>query len=176
MSGEDESVMVTFTVAVDGYISFSPWKATFSRGKEAEEISRKQWEQELEPMLREHKNLAQHVSTTLGSKKPFDADLANMVGGFSVDFWTYAILNASAWPSLAGVLKTYLTRRQGRKVIVYGTGNKKLLEVTGDQTVEEIEALLRARVVPKEVKKTQGDHSLTAFQNSFAEKLSRLAR
>jgi hypothetical protein len=70
-------------------------------------------------------------------------------GGFP--FWEYVLANAAAWTTLGGVLKSWINRRAGRKVILYSSNGKKALEVTGDMTAAEIESLLRARVAPPEL-------------------------
>lgn len=79
-------------------------------------------------------------------------------GGNAHDgWWVYAIASAPAWAALASVLKAYITRRIGRKVILYGDDGTKLLEITGDLTAEQIEALLSARVAPPELGRTTSD-------------------
>ncbi|MGA4995967.1 hypothetical protein [Nonomuraea bangladeshensis] len=71
---------------------------------------------------------------------------------FNLHEWHgWAIMSAPAWLALANVLKTYLTRHNNRKVIIYGDTGKKIVEVTGDLTAKEIEGLLRARVAPPEL-------------------------
>jgi hypothetical protein len=75
----------------------------------------------------------------------------NPGGGAHDGMWQYAIFGAPAWAALASVLKAYINRRTGQKVVVYGQDGVKLLEVTGDLTAEQIEALLRARVAHPEL-------------------------
>ncbi|MEV5560286.1 hypothetical protein AB0L44_42160 [Nonomuraea wenchangensis] len=71
---------------------------------------------------------------------------------FDLHEWhAWAIMSAPAWLALANVLKTYLTRHNNRKVIIYGDTGKKIVEVTGDLTAKEIEGLLRSRVAPREL-------------------------
>jgi hypothetical protein len=78
-------------------------------------------------------------------------------GGAHDGLWLWIIASAPAWAALASVLKAYITRRVGRKVVLYGDDGTKLLEVTGDLTAEQIEALLRARVAPPELGGTASD-------------------
>lgn len=72
-------------------------------------------------------------------------DKGEFVGGDVLKIWEAVIVSAPAWAALASVLKTFLTRRNGRKVVVYNKEGNKVLEVTGDLTVKDIEALLFAQ-------------------------------
>lgn len=54
------------------------------------------------------------------------------------------LASGAAWIALAGVMKAWINRRTGRKVVLYGPGGKKRVEITGDMSAAEIEALLRA--------------------------------
>lgn len=65
--------------------------------------------------------------------------------------WEYVLLSAPAWAALASVIRTWITRRANRRVVVYGDNGNKLLEVAGDATTAEIEILLRSRVAPREL-------------------------
>ena len=51
----------------------------------------------------------------------------------------------AAWAGVASVIRTYLTRHKYRKVVIYYDG-KPVIEVSGDVTTQEIEALLRTQL------------------------------
>jgi hypothetical protein len=123
-------------------LGYRPWHPAWPwtpNELDDERGSLRNWSQEFAPLLNETQPLAPrlHPGTNGDCGTPA--------------FWEYVVSNAAAWPALAAVLKTYLTRRSGRKVVLYGDGGKKLLEVTGDLTAAEIEALLRTRVAPPEL-------------------------
>lgn len=100
------------------------------------------WRLEVEPELRQ----SQLLSWKVGSDSSGDSQ-----AGTTFATWHYILANAAAWPALALVLRSYIRRRSGRKVVVYGDNGQKLLEVTGDLSTAEIEALLKARVAPPEL-------------------------
>lgn len=136
------SLALDFYQTGEGQLCYKPHQHSWPITAEQLDEERNCWEEwihELDPLLRESKVLA-----------PYLREATNLCHG-TPSLWLYAIANAAAWPALAGVLKTYLTRRSGRRVIVYGVKGKKLLEVTGDLTAAEIEALLKARVAPLEL-------------------------
>ena len=56
-----------------------------------------------------------------------------------------ALAGPAAWAAVASVIRTYLTRHKGRKVVVHNDG-KPLVEISGDLSVKEIEALLRTQL------------------------------
>lgn len=109
----------------------------------AEGSSRRLWDEELEPLLQESGDLARQTRRVLGP--------GSEAGIAVYEYLAYVVGNAAAWPSLAGVLKTYLRRRSDRKVVIYGDEGQKLFEATGDLSASEIEALLRARFGMPEV-------------------------
>jgi hypothetical protein len=57
---------------------------------------------------------------------------------------------AAFFTALASAFKAYTNRRSTRKVVIYDEeDHKPVLEVNGNFTTEEIEALLRARLLPR---------------------------
>ena len=49
--------------------------------------------------------------------------------GDVIEWWQATIMSAPAWAALASVFKTFLTRRNGRRIIIYGEDGGKILEV-----------------------------------------------
>jgi hypothetical protein len=67
-------------------------------------------------------------------------------GGFWANSVEILLASSAAWTAAASVIKKYLTRHNGNKVIIFDNDGKPLLEVDGDQTTNDIEILLRARL------------------------------
>ena len=67
--------------------------------------------------------------------------------GPEIPFALEVILGSmAALAAIAGVIKTYIKRHKNRRVVVRNDDGEVILEVYGDRSVEEIEALLRARL------------------------------
>jgi hypothetical protein len=56
---------------------------------------------------------------------------------------------AAFFAALASAFKTYMNRRSTRKVAIYDEKGRPILKVNGDFTTQEIEALLRTRLLSR---------------------------